>query len=141
MDPRGPSMTLAAPQPAGATRRRLLVVDDNGVNRSLAMAFSSKLGWEVAEADRGEACLERLASESFDVLLLDISMPGLSGEEVLRRLRATPGLEKLKVVAYTAHALVEEQRRLLEAGFDHLLIKPISMKSLSEVLASAVADV
>lgn len=130
--------SLAAGQD-GASRRRLLVVDDNAVNRSLAMAFSSKLGWEVEEVDRGETCLDRLAAEAFDVVLLDISMPGISGEEVLRRLRATPGLEKQKVVAYTAHALAEEQRRLLEAGFDLLLIKPISMKSLSEVLNAATA--
>jgi CheY-like chemotaxis protein len=117
----------------------LLVVDDNPVNRKLACAFAARSGWKATEADGGKTALALLTETRFDLVLLDISMPGLSGEEVLERLRATPGLEQQRVVAYTAHALPEEQRRLLEAGFDGLLIKPITLQALSDILKAAAA--
>lgn len=116
----------------------LLVVDDNPVNRKLAMAFAARLGWKATELDGGEKVLPLLAITSFDIILLDISMPGVSGEEVLEQLRATPALQHQKVVAYTAHALPDEQKRLLAAGFDGLLIKPINFQSLADVLAGAL---
>ena len=119
-------------------QRRLLVVDDNAVNRKLAKAFAVRLGWKAEELDSGANVLSLLAGTSFDVVLLDISMPGLSGEEVLERLRATPELAHQKVVAYTAHALPDEQRRLLAAGFDGLLIKPISLQALADTLAAVL---
>ena len=122
----------------GSSPRRLLVVDDNPVNRKLAMAFAARLGWKAEELDSGANVLGLLARASFDVILLDISMPGLSGEEVLERLRATPELACQKVIAYTAHALPDEQRRLLAAGFDGLLIKPINLQTLADTLAAVL---
>lgn len=131
-------MTPPAPAPNSAALR-LLVVDDNPVNRKLACAFATRLGWQAAEVDSGERALAALADGGVNLVLLDISMPGLSGEQVLERLRATPGLDRQRVVAYTAHALPEEQRRLLSVGFDGLLIKPITLQALTEVLDAAAA--
>lgn len=131
-------MTLPDPAPPPAVRR-LLVVDDNPVNRKLACAFATRLGWQTSEVDSGEQALATLEDGGFNLVLLDISMPGLSGEQVLERLRATPGLDRQRVVAYTAHALPEEQRRLLSVGFDGLLIKPITLQALTEVLDAAAA--
>ena len=71
-----------------------------------------------------------------DVVFLDISMPGMSGEEVLARLRADPRFAGLHVIAYTAHALHEEKQRLIDAGFDDLLIKPISLTAVESALAA-----
>lgn len=133
-------MTPTTPDTAPATAsHRLLVVDDNPVNRKLACAFAARLGWKTEEVESGEKALERLAASPVDLVLLDISMPGLSGEQVLERLRASPGLRELRVVAYTAHALPDEQRRLLSVGFDGLLIKPITLQALTDVLAAAAA--
>jgi CheY-like chemotaxis protein len=129
----------SAPGDETAASRHLLVVDDHPINRAVATAFATRLGWQVAEAAGGERAMALLTERPFDLLLLDISMPSLDGENVLARLRAIPALRHLKVVAYTAHALVEEKRRLLEAGFDDLLIKPITLQALAEVLGGAPA--
>lgn len=127
--------------PSATRKPRLLVVDDNAINRRLAMAFAARLGWSCAEVDGGEKALVVLAEAPFDLVLLDISMPGLSGEEVLARLRAAPALRHIKVVAYTAHALVEEKRWIMEAGFDDLLVKPITLQSLSDVLEAVAGAI
>lgn len=126
------SYSLSADRPP-----KLLVVDDNRVNRKLAMAFATRLGWQSNEADSGGRALELVGEGIFDVVLLDISMPGLSGGEVLASLRGNPALRGLKVVAYTAHALAEEKRQIMESGFDDLLVKPISLQALADVLKAA----
>lgn len=114
--------------------RRILVVDDNVVNRKLAIALLRKRGWEVEEADCGTAALERLAEGTFDSVLLDISMPGMDGEEVCRRIRADEALKSLWVVAYTAHAMDFEKQRIMSAGFNDIVIKPVTSQSLQSAL-------
>ncbi|MDD3354976.1 response regulator [Zoogloea sp.] len=116
-------------------RKRVLIVDDNAINRRLAIAFVTRLGMDSAEAADGPTGLAMLEVEPFDVVLLDISMPVMSGEEVLARLRADSRFSGLRVIAYTAHALPEEKQSLVEAGFDDLLIKPINLKAVEAVLA------
>ena len=108
----------------------VLVVDDNPINRQLARTLLNRSGWTATEADCGEIALEMLDSRLYPVILLDISMPGLSGIETVQRIRATPGLRHIHVVAYTAHAMEDEKRQILEAGFDDILVKPISKDSL-----------
>jgi two-component system, chemotaxis family, chemotaxis protein CheY len=120
--------------------KRILVVDDTILNRKLAMAMLKREGWEAEEADCGLRALELLdIAPGFDAVLLDISMPGIGGDEVCRQIRATPQLAALPVVAYTAHALEEEKSRILAAGFDAILIKPINAASLSAAIAEAFA--
>ena len=116
-------------------QKRVLVVDDNAINRKLAVAFVTRLGMISEEADCGPAALVMLESTHFDIVLLDISMPVMSGEEVLARLRADVKYKGLRVIAYTAHALPEEKQSLVEAGFDDILIKPINLKAVESVLA------
>ena len=115
--------------------KRVLVVDDNATNRKLAAALLKKQGWEVAEADNGQAAIDALAHSSFDAVLLDISMPGMDGEEVCRRIRANGALTGLRVVAYTAHAMAHEKQQIMSAGFDDILIKPVTMAALQAALA------
>lgn len=117
-------------------QKKVLVVDDNAINRRLAVAFLNRLGLQAQEAADGPMALERLAAGAFDIVLLDISMPGMSGEEVLAVLRADPRFSGLPVIAYTAHALPDEKQRLLDAGFDELLIKPITFKAVEDALAA-----
>lgn len=124
-----------------ASGRQALVVDDVPSNRKLAAAFLARLNWQVAEADGGQAALDWIAENSgLDLLLLDISMPGLSGEEVCRRLRDNPTVSALPIVAYTAHALPADIERFLLNGFDAVLIKPISMQALKDVIATIFED-
>jgi len=123
--------------PASTTfAHRVLVVDDVKINRMLALTFLSKMGCETFEADGGQAALEWLASHPpVDLLMLDISMPDLDGEEVCRQLRANPSFASLKIMAYTAHASADDSARFLANGFDAVLIKPISLQRLKDVLA------
>lgn len=113
---------------------RALVVDDVTTNRVLARALLVKMGWLVDEAADGETALESAARNTYDLVLLDISMPGLSGPETCAALRALPGGGDLRIVAYTAHAFPDERDRILAAGFDDILVKPVNMQSISEVV-------
>lgn len=110
--------------------KRLLVVDDNAVNRKLALAMLKKRGWEMEEAENGTDALTKLETGHFDYVLLDISMPGMDGEEVCRRIRANDALRHLLVIAYTAHALESERQRIMSAGFNDIVIKPVTMDAL-----------
>lgn len=113
--------------------RSALVVDDHPTNRLLASALLRKLGWAVIEADSGNAALTQATQHSFRLILLDISMPGLSGEDTCARLRAIKTGTPLHIIAYTAHAFPEDRDRLLAAGFDDVLVKPISRQRLEEL--------
>ena len=98
--------------------RRTLVVDDNAVNRKLAVALLKRRGWVTEEADNGMVAMQKLANGEFDTVLLDISMPGMSGEETCKHLRALPGGSSIRIIAYTAHAFPEERDSFIAAGFD-----------------------
>lgn len=121
---------------SGKSGERLaLVVDDVPVNRQLAAAFLARLGWSVADADSGRAALEWLdRNTAVDLVLLDIGMPDLNGEDVCRELRCNPHFAGLSVVAYTAHALPGDVERFLANGFNAVLIKPISLQMVRDVL-------
>jgi two-component system chemotaxis response regulator CheY len=112
--------------------KHVLIVDDNAVNRKLANAILKKRGWVIEEADCGEAALERLTKGGIDYVLLDIRMPGINGEEVCRQLRAAEATRSLRIVAYTAHALESEKERIMSAGFDDILIKPVQFDQLMQ---------
>ena len=121
--------------------RRVLVVDDVMLNRKLAMVFLSKMGWQPLDADGGQAAINWLCNHpSVDLVLLDISMPDLSGEEVCRQLRTNPAFASLKIVAYTAHAGQTDIDRFLVNGFNAVLIKPISMQRLKDVVVELFPD-
>jgi CheY-like chemotaxis protein len=116
--------------------RYALVVDDHPTNRLLASALLRKLGWTVIEAACGSTALALAAQHPFRLVLLDISMPGISGEDTCTRLRAAETSPPLHIVAYTAHAFPEDLERLLAAGFDDVLVKPISRQRLEEIAAN-----
>lgn len=119
--------------------RHILIVDDHPINRRLPAVILRDAGWTIDEAENGEIALDKLAQETFTSVLLDISMPGMSGEEVCRRIRADARLCGIQVVAYTAHAMEETRASIMQAGFDGLLIKPISRQSLLDALAAPSA--
>lgn len=118
---------------------RTLVVDDVEFNRKLARTMLRVLGWESEEAVDGADALDKLkGAHGFQLVLLDISMPGIDGEEVCRILRSDSQYNSLPIVAYTAHALEEDRGRFLANGFDGLLIKPIEIKTLSAVIQQSI---
>ena len=116
------------------TDRNALVVDDHPANRLLAGALLKKLGWTVREAESGEAALTLATQHSFRLVLLDISMPGLSGEETCVALRQSQAERQMHILAYTAHAFPEDRLRFLAVGFDDILVKPINRQRLEELV-------
>lgn len=113
----------------------ILVVDDNATNRLLARSLLKRLGLQSEEATSGEEALQKLRGRRYDAVLLDISMPGMSGEDTCIAIREMPLGQGLRIIAYTAHAFPEEKARILAAGFDDLVIKPVSMQMLEEAFA------
>ncbi len=112
---------------------RALVVDDNAVNSKLITHMLARMGWTTVVAGGGEQALALLAHESVDLMLLDLKMPHLGGEEVCRRIRNDLGLTSLPIVAYTAQSMPEEHARILEKGFDDLLIKPVTFAQVKAI--------
>lgn len=113
--------------------RHALVVDDNQINSKLVAAYLKKLGWSTRIVDSGDAALQALQDARFDMVLLDLRMPHLSGEQVCRRIRDELGHASLRIVAYTAHGMPEERERMLASGFNDLLIKPISFQDVKDL--------
>ncbi|MCS6944898.1 MAG: PAS domain S-box protein [Sutterellaceae bacterium] len=115
----------------------VLVVEDNAVNRELAVAMLQQLGCRVQVAEDGHAALDALAQRQFDLVLMDCQMPGMDGFEALRRLRAHRGgatPPSVPVVALTANALAGDAERCHAAGFDDYLAKPFRLGQLAAVL-------
>jgi len=127
-----------APLTDRAPAYSVLIVDDNAVNRRVAQGLFQKLGWQVETRDSGEQALLHLVEHHYDLVLLDISMPGMNGLEVCRHIRADPRLMDLRVIAYTAHVLLEEQQRFLAGGFDDVLLKPTSLQAVRALIVTQI---
>lgn len=116
---------------------KVMIVDDQEINRLLPKAILTRMGAEVREAGDGRRALAMLNDENVDAVLLDISMPGMSGTDVCRTLRADPRFAGLRIVAYTAHAFQSQCDEIMAAGFDQILVKPIQKDALLAALATA----
>ena len=105
------------------------VVEDNADNRLLLQAILDGL-YEVVEYENGVDALAGLSAKLPDLVLLDISLPGMDGNEILARIRADDRLRKLPVIALTAHAMAGDREKYLSAGFNDYITKPIVDESL-----------
>lgn len=105
------------------------VVEDNADNRLLLQAILDGL-YNVVEYENGVDALAGLAAELPDLVLLDISLPGMDGNEILARIRADDQLRRLPVIALTAHAMAGDREKYLAAGFDDYITKPIVDETL-----------
>ena len=117
---------------AAAPGARILLVEDNPLNALLARALLSREGCEVEHAVGGEEAMAACEVGVFDLILMDMRMPGLSGEETARRLRAN-GVQT-PIVALTANAFEDDRHACLAAGMDDFLVKPLSPDALRGAL-------
>ena len=111
--------------------RDILVVDDNAINRQLAVYLLKKKGYNVFEADSGKQVFEFLEKQSPDIILLDIQLPEIDGIEILRRIRENILTKEIKVIALTAYTMRGDKERFEAAGFDGYLPKPIEPKTFA----------
>lgn len=133
-----PSVAASAPRQPAARSERLLVVEDNHVNRIVASGFVAALGFAVETAEDGLRALEMLARTDYDLVLMDVQMPGIDGYQTTRLLRereAVRGGRRTPVVAMTASALDDERQRALDAGLDDYLTKPVTGAQLAAMVA------
>jgi len=115
-------------------RRTVLVVEDNVINRRLLEDLLVYGGHEVWEAGSVPEALARLQQGVPDIALLDIQIPGGGGESLLQQIRADPRTVALKVVAVTALAMQGDRERLLAAGFDAYVSKPIDTREFLSIV-------
>ena len=116
---------------------RLLCVDDNPANLLLVETLLNDLGAEVTAVDSGFAALEQVRQQRFDLIFMDVQMPGMDGlktTEAIRAWETEQGRDQTPIVALTAHALASERRALLQGGMDDYLTKPINEHQLSQVV-------
>lgn len=115
--------------------RKILVVDDNQDNRELVVKVLKKHGYRTSEAVDGEEALALAEKERPDLILMDISLPGLDGYETTRRLQGMESCRNIPVVALTAHAMKGDREKALAAGCCDYITKPVNIRELPAQIA------
>jgi PAS domain S-box-containing protein len=140
--PAGVPAPAAAPGPAAASPSlRILVAEDNEVNRKLALALLARMGHAADVAPNGLEAVAALERERYDVVLMDVEMPEMDGLEATRQIRARwPGERGPRVIAMTAKAMQGDREVCLEAGMDDYLAKPIRREELAAALARSAGQ-
>jgi len=131
-----PTSGQVKPQPTGRATglrpgARVLVADDNAINRRVVALLLSPMGVEIEEAENGVQALGRLKARTFDLVLLDVHMPEMDGEQTIRAIRAAAQpWSATPVIALTADAMTGDRERLLEMGMNGYVAKPINVADL-----------
>ena len=115
--------------------KRVLVVEDNDINRVLMKKTLQRLGHQVTTAEGGAEAVAAAAEGQFDLILMDISMPRVDGTEACRRIRAQNLAEGVDIVALTAHVAADDHARILGTGFAEVATKPISRSELADLIS------
>ena len=132
-----PAVSEDSPLMLGSVRSaiRVLAVDDNAANLKLIVTLLESMGVLVEGATNGEEAVNAVQQVSYDLVFMDIQMPGMDGLEATRRIRRLePAHQRLPIVALTAHALAEERQSMLDSGMDDYLTKPVDEDQLQRTL-------
>lgn len=141
---RAPSqLSMSTPKPPSSTLLgqkhplRILLAEDNAINQRVALLYLEKLGYRADVVADGQAAVDAVAANIYDVVLMDAQMPVMDGLEATRTILRTPdGIagRRPRIIAITAHALPGDRQQCLEAGMDGYLEKPLSLQSLETTL-------
>ena len=119
---------------------KILLVEDNEMNRDMLMRRLARRGYEVVSAVDGQQGLAMARSESPDLILMDMDLPVLDGWEATRQLRAAPETRVIPVIAITAHAMVGERDKAMQAGCNDFDTKPIDFPRLLEKIEAILGN-
>ena len=109
---------------------KILLVEDNEMNRDMLSRRLERKGFEVVIAIDGQAGVDMASSTNPDIILMDLSLPIIDGWEATRRIKADPATQSIPFIALTAHAMAGDEQKALEAGCDDYDTKPIDLKRL-----------
>lgn len=115
---------------------KVLLVEDNEMNRDMLSRRLERRGYEIVLAEDGLQGLEQATGSQPEIILLDMSLPGLDGWEVAGRLKADPATAAIPIIALTAHAMAGDRERALQAGCDDYDTKPIELPRLLEKMTA-----
>jgi len=131
-----PPLQTAAPRFTG---RRALIVEDNPVNRLVLSKTLEKLEVDFDEAIDGDAALQLAQKQAYDIIFMDLEMPGMDGYETARSLRSVPGAnQQTPIICVTAHALAEQRDRVLASGMNTMVRKPFSVQEIADILGEVL---
>jgi CheY-like chemotaxis protein len=115
--------------------KRILVVEDNPDNRTLITDVLASMDYEVIEAEDGEQGVAKAKKEVPDLILMDLSLPKMDGWTAVKIIKQDAALAHVPIIALTAHAMVGDRERALEAGCNDYVSKPIDLRELASKLA------
>jgi two-component system, cell cycle response regulator DivK len=115
-------------------RKRILIVEDNPHNRLLVKAVLEFHGYEIIEAEDGQEGIEMAKKYKPDLILMDLQMPVMDGFTAAKNIRGNPDTKDIKMIALTSFAMLGDKERVMEAGFDHYIAKPINTRELPELI-------
>jgi len=118
---------------------KVLIAEDNPVNRELLRELLETRGYAVVEACNGQDALRQIEAARPDILLLDLGMPVMDGFTTLRHIRENPALATLPVLAVTAYAMQGDRDKIIAAGFDGYLPKPVNASALIQEMERLLA--
>ena len=113
---------------------RILLAEDNEINRQVARELLQGMGLDVVMVTNGAEAVERVKSEDFDLVFMDIQMPEMDGYQATRMIRRKLGKDKLVIIAMTAHAMTGDRERCLQAGMNDHISKPLSPEALKQMV-------
>ncbi len=116
--------------------RKILIVEDNDDSRELVVKVLKNRGYLTIEAADGEAALEKAISEKPDLILMDISIPKMDGYQVTEKLKSMDEFGEVPIVALTAHAMKGDREKVIAAGFEGYISKPINVRELPDQVRS-----
>ncbi|WP_315121768.1 response regulator [uncultured Clostridium sp.] len=113
---------------------KILVAEDNLVNQMVISQLIKILGWKSEVVNNGKEVMKELERDSYDLILMDISMPEMNGIEAMKAIREIRKFEKIPIIALTAYALAEDKERFIKLGMDDYLSKPIDKEKLYSMI-------
>jgi len=116
----------------------ILIVEDNDKNMKLVRDVLQAKGYATVEAGTGEDGVRLAAEHKPNLILMDIQLPGISGIEALRQLRASPETESIPAVAVTASVMTQDRKQITEAGFNGYIGKPINLREFLETVRTTL---
>ena len=131
-------MSIQEHFPAGASRKRILIIEDNPLNMKLFSAMVGSQGYDVLQAGDGRAALDLARRHHPNLIIMDLQLPDMSGLDVTRMLKADDDTRDIAIIATTAYALRGDEEKIHASGCDGYMAKPIAVSNLLDLIDALI---